>query len=101
MYDARNGKILTFGGADTFATFGTDVMGTGDTVIITIGGVGAQAQTKVVGSLHMPRVYGNGVVLPDGRVLVLGGSEIPHEFNDDTPVLNPGAPPCPRASAVP
>lgn len=90
MYDARAGKILTVGGAQAFSR--PEFAATGTTVIITIQGVGMSAQTQVVGSLNMPRVYANALVLPDGKVAVVGGSAVPKEFSDETPIMNPGVP---------
>lgn len=89
MYDARAGKILTFGGSQAFALpeFGA----TGTTVVITIKGAKKPVQTKKVGSLNKARVYGNGIILPDGKVAVVGGAQVPKEFNDDTAIFDPGA----------
>lgn len=90
MYDARNGKILTVGGSSAFSR--PEFPGTGTTVIITINGVNMPAQTKVVGSLNKPRVYGSAVVLPDSRIALMGGAAVPKEFNDDTAIFEPGTP---------
>ena len=88
MYDARMGKILTFGGSKAYSQ--PMWPGRGDTVIITIHTAGQQVEAKVVSSLNVPRVYANAMVMPDGKVAVVGGSELPKEFSDATPVMDPG-----------
>ena len=88
MYDARNGKILTIGGSSAFSQ--PEFPGTGDTVIITLQGTGQSVQTRVVDSLNNPRVYANSMVLPDGKVATVGGSEVPKEFDDSFPVFETG-----------
>lgn len=88
MYDARNGHILTVGGSSAFAQ--PEFPGRGDTVIITLQATSVHAATRVVGSLNTPRVYGNVCVLPDGKVALVGGAEVPKEFSDDYPVFDTG-----------
>ena len=75
MYDV--GKILKFGGADREANSGVvtneayiiDI--TGDTPVVT--------QT---GSMSTVRKFHNGVVLPDGKVLAVGGNTSGNKFSD-------------------
>jgi hypothetical protein len=41
--------------------------------------------------MNLARVYANGVVLPDGKVLITGGAQAPKEFSDDFAHDQPGA----------
>ncbi|MBT9315667.1 DUF4347 domain-containing protein [Leptothoe spongobia] len=76
MYDV--GKILKFGGADREANSGTvtnkayiiDI--TGDTPIVT-----------ETGEMNYDRKFLNGVVLPDGRVMAVGGNTSGKKFSDE------------------
>ena len=89
MYDV--GKILICGGATAFAR--PEFTGTDFSAIIEIGAPFTQATSRQVGSLNFPRVYGNTNVLPDGKVIITGGSLVPKEFSDETPVFETGAHP--------
>ncbi|NEQ50914.1 MAG: DUF4347 domain-containing protein [Leptolyngbya sp. SIO3F4] len=76
MYDV--GKILKFGGADREANSGTvtnkayiiDI--TGDTPVVT-----------ETGEMNYYRKFLNGVVLPDGRVMAVGGNTSGKKFSDE------------------
>ena len=75
MYDV--GKILKFGGADREANNGVV---TDKAYIIDITG-----ETPVVtetGSLNIKRKFLNGLVLPDGRVMAIGGNTSGAKFSD-------------------
>ena len=80
MYDV--GKILKFGGADREANNGvvTDkayiIDITGDTPIVT-----------ETGSMNFKRKFVNGLVLPDGRVMAIGGNTSGKKFSDDGSVF--------------
>lgn len=87
MYDA--GKIITFGGATAYNVAKNGAVATATSVLITL--TGTQVATKVVGDLNKARSYVNGVVLPDGKVLAIGGEFKPIPFNDQTPVYETGA----------
>ena len=39
--------------------------------------------------LNHARAYANGVVLPDGKVFIVGGQSQPHQFHDDNSVMIP------------
>ena len=81
MYDV--GKILKFGGANREANNGAvtnkayiiDI--TGDTPVVT-----------ETGSMSVKRKFVNGVVLPDGRVMVVGGNTSGKKFSDDGSVFS-------------
>lgn len=85
MFEA--GRILSAGGAPEYekvaatarahlTSFGTDAAGQS----------GWSAVTRVA-DMAAPRVFGNTVVLPDGRVVVVGGQTFAKLFSDDYAVL--------------
>jgi galactose oxidase len=80
MYDT--GKILTLGGAPSYAN--SDA--TADAHIVTI--TGDTVTSRQVGSMANTRSFQNSVVLPDGKVLVIGGQNYAVPFSDNTAVLN-------------
>lgn len=90
MYDI--GKILKAGGA---VSYDQDVPGQptyagAATWIIDIsaGATGPVTLTQVA-SMSYPRSFANGVALPDGEVLIVGGQSIPQPFTDTAAVLVP------------
>ncbi len=83
------GKILKAGGAPSY----TDADATAGTYLIDITAAlsdpsGAVA-VRQLASMAYPRAYANGVVLPGGNVLVIGGQTHAAQFNDDKSVLVP------------
>ncbi|KAL8649816.1 MAG: hypothetical protein Q9226_005417 [Calogaya cf. arnoldii] len=80
MYDAVNGKILTVGGAPNYQ----DNPATANARIITIGAPGTTASVAAVGNMAYARAFHNSVVMPDGKVLVVGGESYPIPFSDNT-----------------
>jgi galactose oxidase len=90
MYDV--GRILTFGGATAYQDVGTvkNVQATRRAYTVDIrAGRGQPVVTTRVGDLAYARAYGNGVVLPDGTVLALGGQQHPQSFTDTAAPLSP------------
>ncbi|KAL8712478.1 MAG: hypothetical protein Q9220_003326 [cf. Caloplaca sp. 1 TL-2023] len=85
MYDAVNGKILTVGGAPNYQ----DNPATANARIVTIGAPGTTAGVAAIGSMANARAFHNSVVMPDGKVLVVGGESYPVPFSDDTSTLIP------------
>ncbi|KAL9003822.1 MAG: hypothetical protein Q9188_003323 [Gyalolechia gomerana] len=85
MYDAVNGKILTVGGAPNYQ--GNNA--TKNARIITIGTPGTAVSVATVASMAYARAFHNSVVMPDGKVLVVGGETYPVPFSDNTAVLTP------------
>ncbi|KAL9598135.1 MAG: hypothetical protein Q9219_004691 [cf. Caloplaca sp. 3 TL-2023] len=83
MYDAVNGKILTVGGAPNYQNNDS----TKNARVITIGAPGTTASVASVASMAYARAFHNSVVMPDGKVLVVGGESYPVPFSDDTSVL--------------
>jgi len=80
MYDA--GKILTVGGAASYE----NVNATANAYALSISGTTVTARR--VGSMANARAFHNSVVLPDGKVVVLGGQNFPVPFSDNTAVLS-------------
>jgi galactose oxidase len=83
MYDA--GKILTFGGSQAYEGIGA----TSNTILISL--TGTNVTTKPVGAMKRARAFASGVVLPDGKVLVVGGQAMPMIFTDTTAAMECGA----------
>ncbi|WP_239132017.1 discoidin domain-containing protein [Paractinoplanes durhamensis] len=80
MYDT--GKILTVGGAPAYQ----DSNATANAYVLTISGT--TVTTRKVASMANTRAFHNSVVLPDGKVLVVGGENYAVPFSDNTAVLN-------------
>ena len=81
MYDI--GKILVTGGNDQ-----TKVQPSSDTAI-TVELNGAAPVVKEGRSMHYRRTFQDGVVLPDGKVLVIGGTTDGILFSDEGSILQP------------
>jgi galactose oxidase len=79
MYDA--GKILTVGGAPSYQNNNA----TANAYVLTVGGT---VGVREVASMANTRAFHNSVVLPDGKVVVIGGQNYPVPFSDNTAVLN-------------
>jgi YVTN family beta-propeller protein len=81
MYAA--GRILKTGGA----TWNNNAPANANSYVIdtTRGG----AEVRRVASMAYPRVQANGVALPNGQVVVVGGQTYAKEFSDDYAVLAP------------
>ena len=98
MFDT--GKILNCGGSESFAFEEYPAKDTAN--LITINVANTQAVVKELPQMKLPRVYANGVVLPDGKVLINGGASHPLEFSDKYAYYQPGALlPYPRGCVAP
>lgn len=86
MFDT--GKILNCGGSEAFAM--EEYPATNAATLITITAANVQPQVKTLAPMKLKRVYGNGVVLPDGKVLITGGASHPKEFSDIYAHKQPG-----------
>lgn len=80
LYDAVNGKILALGGAPNYQ----DSESTANAHVITIGNPGSIPTVAKVNSMAYRRAFSNSVVLPDGKVFVVGGASFAKPFNDGT-----------------
>lgn len=102
MYDAENGVILTAGGAPNYHYWKEDRKtdpkvdphrkeATNNAFEIKLGGVQVDAPvspTKVA-SMKYQRIFANGIVLPNGETLVVGGQRQGEPFHDATWVSTP------------
>jgi galactose oxidase len=83
LYDV--GLIMKTGGAPAYQ----DANAEGNTYLIDInGGVGGVTVTKLA-PMAYPRAFANGVVLPNGQVVIIGGQTYPVPFSDATAILTP------------
>jgi galactose oxidase len=91
MYDV--GKVLTVGGATAYQDFppaAVNIQATRRAYVVDVsGGPSAPVVTTRVSDLTYARAFCNSVVLPDGRVLVLGGQQHPQAFTDTGAALSP------------
>jgi galactose oxidase len=85
MYDAVASKILAVGGAKDYQA----TTATANAHIITIGKPNTQASVTALTSMSYARSFHNSVVLPDGKVLIVGGQAFAKPFSDDTAVFYP------------
>ncbi|RYP56446.1 hypothetical protein DL771_011765 [Monosporascus sp. 5C6A] len=83
MYDAVQGLILAAGGSPNYQ----DSSATRDAYRIQLGAVNANPTVTRLAAMAHARAFGNGVVLPDGTVLVVGGQAYAVPFTDTTPAL--------------
>lgn len=85
MYDAVAGKILAVGGSPNYQSS----TATSNAHVITIGNPGTTATVVKIGSMAFQRAFANGVVLPGGKVFIVGGQSFALPFSDDTSILYP------------
>ncbi|KAI5922642.1 galactose Oxidase, W290h mutant [Camillea tinctor] len=83
MFDAVNGLILTAGGSPNYS----DSDATANTHLIELGAVGDAPAVTQLPSMSHARAFANGVALPDGTVLIVGGQSHAEPFTDTTPVF--------------
>jgi galactose oxidase len=81
MYDIN--KILTLGGAPSYE----NAYATANAHVINIGV--SPVSVEKVASMSYARAYHNSVVLPDGKVMVIGGQSYAVPFSDNNSVLVP------------
>ncbi|GGG42569.1 hypothetical protein GCM10011414_10190 [Croceivirga lutea] len=88
MYDT--GKILKIGGATQYGVdFNTTTLARSNSFEIDLNGVvyGQNPNVTFTGNMAYERIYHNSTVLPDGKVLVTGGSTVAALFSDTYAVL--------------
>ncbi|KAI8635328.1 hypothetical protein F5Y19DRAFT_482569 [Xylariaceae sp. FL1651] len=83
MFDAVSGSILSAGGSPSYQ----DSNATPNAHLIKLGNVGAAPTVTKLPSMANARAFANGVALPDGTVLIVGGQSYPVPFTDTTPVF--------------
>ncbi|KAI1425433.1 hypothetical protein F5Y12DRAFT_714282 [Xylaria sp. FL1777] len=83
MFDAVSGSILSAGGSPSYQ----DSNATPNAHLIKLGSVGGAATVTKLPSMAYARAFANGVALPDGTVLVVGGQSYPVPFTDTTPAF--------------
>ena len=81
MYEP--GRILTVGGAPAYE----NANATRNAYLVDI--TGAAVSVSKLAPMANARAFANAVVLPDGKVMVVGGQNYPVPFSDDTSVLTP------------
>lgn len=86
MYD--KGKILNCGGSEAFAMEAYPA--TDKAELITISVANTAVEVRELAPMNLPRVYGNAMVLPDGKVMITGGASHPLEFSDKYAHFQPG-----------
>ncbi len=90
MYDV--GTIFTVGGATAYQDYPpvANVQATRRAYVVDItGGRTEPVVTTRVSDMAYARSFANSVVLPDGKVLILGGQQHPQGFTDTGAVLSP------------
>ncbi|KAI1125933.1 hypothetical protein F5Y10DRAFT_245937 [Nemania abortiva] len=83
MFDAVSGSILSAGGSPSYQ----DSNATPNAHLIKLGNVGSAATVTKLPNMAYARAFANGVVLPDGTVLIVGGQSYPIPFTDTTPAF--------------
>jgi galactose oxidase len=78
MYDAVNGLILTAGGSPSYQ----DSSSTSNAHLIKLGNVNTNPTVTTLPNMAYARAFANGIVLPDGKVLVAGGQSYAVPFTD-------------------
>lgn len=88
MFDAVQGKILTFGGSPDYDKSPAHA----NAHIITLGEPGDEPDVVVAGEsggMHLDRVFHTSVVLPDGKVFIHGGQTFGIAFNEENVHFTP------------
>ncbi|KAJ5748273.1 uncharacterized protein N7511_009969 [Penicillium nucicola] len=90
MFDAVNGKIITFGGSPSYV----NTYATKDAHLIEIGEPGtdpkvSSAKNPSGDGMAFARVFHTSVVLPDGNVFTTGGQTFGVPFNDSNAIFTP------------
>ncbi|KAF7189242.1 Galactose oxidase [Pseudocercospora fuligena] len=88
MFDATKGKILTFGGSPDYEKS----LAHANAHIITLGNPGDEVDVRPAGhggAMHYKRVFHTSVVLPDGKVFIVGGQTFGVAFNEENIQFTP------------
>ena len=84
MFDV--GKILTAGGSPDYDSAGSHPPASANAYVIDIN---SAVSTRKIAPMQYRRSYANGVILPDGRILVVGGKGDGKAFSDAAAVFVP------------
>ncbi|WP_052808121.1 galactose oxidase-like domain-containing protein [Methyloterricola oryzae] len=79
MFDER--KILAAGGSKGY-DIGSTALATRNSYVIEVGDTIQETIPRKIQSMTRPRTFANGVILPDGQVLVVGGLDKGRNFWD-------------------
>ena len=85
MYDAVAGKILTMGGSPSYQ----DSDGSSNAHIITLGNPNTTPTVQKIANAAFQRAFHNSVIMPDGKVMIIGGQVHAVPFSDDTAQYTP------------
>ncbi|GIZ44747.1 hypothetical protein CKM354_000793700 [Cercospora kikuchii] len=88
MFDATKGKILTFGGSPDYEKS----LAHANAHIITLGNPGDEVDVRPAGkggAMNYKRVFHTSVVLPDGKVFIVGGQTYGVAFNEENIQFTP------------
>ncbi|KAL9616143.1 MAG: hypothetical protein Q9160_008949 [Pyrenula sp. 1 TL-2023] len=85
MYDAVAGKIATFGGSPDYQ----NSYATRNAHVITINAPGSTPQVTQINPMYYARAFATGVILPDGKVFIVGGQTYAIPFSDGNSSLTP------------
>ncbi|KAH6721767.1 carbohydrate-binding module family 32 protein [Leptodontidium sp. MPI-SDFR-AT-0119] len=85
LYDAAAGKIFTAGGAPSYE----NAPATNSAHLITITSPSTPPTVATLPSMTYARSFANGVVLPDGKIFIIGGQPYPVTFTDTNAVMQP------------
>jgi galactose oxidase len=83
LYDV--GLIMKTGGAPAYQ----DTNAEANTFLININNGTAGVTVTEIAPMAYPRAFSNGVVLPNGEVVIIGGQTYPVPFSDATAILTP------------
>ncbi|OHF00491.1 galactose oxidase [Colletotrichum orchidophilum] len=85
MYEAVAGKILIIGGAPRY----DGVASTANAHVLPIGEAGGAVEVEKLENAELNRGFANGVILPDGKVFIIGGQSRTVLFSGANPQLFP------------
>ena len=83
------GKILKTGGAPSYTAAAATASTYAIDITAGLADPAAPVTVRKLPPMAYPRAYANGVLLPGGKVLVIGGQSNALQFTDDTSVLTP------------
>ncbi|KAF2150941.1 copper radical oxidase [Myriangium duriaei CBS 260.36] len=85
MYDAVAGKIFSAGGSPSYQ----QSTATRNAQVLTIGATNANVTVNTINPMWFARAFANAVILPDGKVFIVGGQTYAVPFSDGNSSLTP------------